>query len=116
MRTRLTPVFMSSVLVLMGFTASAGAQSRASNLRFEITFPGTRSSAPLDGRLLVFVSTDTSAEPRFQISDAPGTQQVFGVDVEGWKPGETHVVDASAFGYPLRSLANVHVERIAFRR
>jgi hypothetical protein len=84
-----------------------GAQARTSNLRFEITFPASRSSTPLDGRLLVFVSTDTSAEPRFQISDAPGTQQVFGVDVDGWKPGETRVVDASAFGYPLRSLADV---------
>jgi hypothetical protein len=62
---------------------------------------------PLDGRLLVFISTDTASEPRFQISDAPGTQQVFGVDVEGWKPGETRIVDASAFGYPLRSLSEL---------
>ena len=107
MRTRLTLVFTSSFLVVAAFTASVGAQARTSNLRFEITFPASRSSTPLDGRLLVFVSTDTSAEPRFQISDAPGTQQVFGVDVDGWKPGETRVVDASAFGYPLRSLADV---------
>ncbi|HEU4997112.1 MAG TPA: hypothetical protein VFT29_19985 [Gemmatimonadaceae bacterium] len=85
----------------------SAAQSRATGLRFEVTFPSQRSSAPLDGRLLVMISTDSSAEPRFQISDAPGTQQVFGVDVDGWKPGETRMVDASAFGYPLRSLASV---------
>jgi hypothetical protein len=88
-------------------TAPGFAQSRASTLRFAITFPASRSAAPLDGRLLVFISTDTAGEPRFQVSDAPGTQQVFGIDVEGWRPGETRAVDASAFGYPLRSIANV---------
>jgi len=105
MRTRLKPAFLWSFLVLLA--PSAHAQSRAPNLRFEVTFPAERSRAPLDGRLLVFVSTDTSSEPRFQISDAPGTQQVFGIDVDGWKPGETRVVDASAFGYPLRSIADL---------
>lgn len=86
---------------------SADAQRAASGVRFEVTFPAARSAAPLDGRLLVFVSTDSTDEPRFQISDAPGTQQVFGIDVDGWKPGETRVVDASAFGYPVRSLAGI---------
>ena len=103
----LTPVFLWSFLVFAEFAPSAHAQSRASNLRFEVTFPAERSRAPLDGRLLVFISTDTSSEPRFQVNDAPGTQQVFGVDVENWKPGETRTVDATAFGYPLRSLAEV---------
>jgi hypothetical protein len=86
---------------------SVQAQNRASRLRFEIAFPAERSRAPLDGRLLVFISADTTDEPRFQISDAPGTQQVFGVDVDGWRPGETRIVDASAFGYPLRSIADL---------
>lgn len=107
MLARLTPVFLWSFLVAAEVAPSAHAQGRASNLRFEITFPAERSRAPLDGRLLVFISTDTSSEPRFQVNDAPGTQQVFGVDVENWKPGETRVVDATAFGYPLRSLAEV---------
>jgi len=107
MPARLTPVFLWSFLVFAEFAPSAHAQSRASNLRFEVTFPAERSRAPLDGRLLVFISTDTSSEPRFQVNDAPGTQQVFGVDVENWKPGETRTVDATAFGYPLRSLAEV---------
>ena len=33
-------------------------------------------------------SRPTTAEPRLQISDGLKTQQVFGIDVEGWKPGE----------------------------
>jgi hypothetical protein len=96
-----------SLLFAAGVPPCVYAQARASSLRFEVTFPTERSRTPIDGRLLVFISADTSDEPRFQISDAPGTQQVFGIDVDGWKPGETKVVDASAFGYPLRSLTDV---------
>jgi hypothetical protein len=61
----------------------------------------------LDGRLLLLISSDASAEPRFQISDGLKSQMAFGVDVEDWKPGTTRVVDAAAFGYPRRSLADV---------
>ena len=87
------------------------AQNAPARLRFEVTFPAVRSRTPLDGRLLLFISTDTAAEPRFQVSDAPNTQQVFGVDVDGWRPGETRVIDASAFGYPLHSLSQLRPGR-----
>ena len=74
---------------------------------FAVSFPREKSTAPLDGRLLLLLSTDGSAEPRLQISLSPNTQLVFGVDVDGWKPGQETVVDAQAFGYPVRSLAQV---------
>ena len=76
-------------------------------LRVEVTYPAARSAAPLDGRLLLLVSTDSSAEPRFQIGDGPRTQLVFGVNVEGWRAGEVRAVDAGAAGYPLASLAEL---------
>jgi hypothetical protein len=75
--------------------------------RFSISFPESASKAPLDGRLLLLISTDNSKEPRFQISEDLSTQQAFGVDVDGLKPGETATIDATAFGYPVRSLAQV---------
>jgi hypothetical protein len=99
--------FTRLMVPLALLTNSANAQRGAPGLRFEITLPAARTTVPLDGRLLLFISADTAGEPRFQINDTPGTQQVFGVDVDGWKPGETRVVDASAFGYPLRSMASV---------
>jgi hypothetical protein len=79
----------------------------ASGLRFAVSFPRERSAAPLDGRLLLLISADSTAEPRFQIDDGPNTQLVFGVDVDGLAPGRAAVVDASALGYPLESLRNV---------
>jgi hypothetical protein len=79
----------------------------SANLRFGISFPETSSKQSLDGRVLLLVSTDNSKEPRLQINEDLNTQQVFGVDVDGLKPGEEAVVDSTAFGYPLRSLSQL---------
>jgi hypothetical protein len=110
MSCRLRPArLLAAVAAVASFAPSAQAPAQPSQapLRFAITFPRERSAAPIDGRLLLLVSADSSAEPRFQISDAPSTQLVFGVDVDGWRPGEERIVDARAFGYPLRSLAEL---------
>jgi hypothetical protein len=94
-------------LVAIAAATSPAPAQQASGLRFAVSFPRERSAAPLDGRLLLFVSSDSTAEPRFQIGDGPNTQLVFGVDVDGLAPGRAAVVDASALGYPLESLRDV---------
>ena len=74
---------------------------------FRVEFSKEASAQPLDGRLLLCLSTDPSDEPRNQINDTPKSQIVFGVTVDGWKPGETQTVDASAWGYPVPSLKDL---------
>ena len=76
----------------------------AEPLRFEVR---TNSTEKLDGRLLILLSTDGSAEPRFQISDGLKTQLVFGSDVEAWAPGTSRIVDEKASGYPVLRIADV---------
>lgn len=76
-------------------------------LEVQITLPSSQSAAPLDGRLLILFSTDAAAEPRFQITDSPRTQIVFGADVEGFRPGSTHTVSQEANGYPFARLASL---------
>ncbi len=106
--TRSSAVLLSSVLGLaMG--SCAPAPEAQTDLRFRVMLPSEAAEGPLDGRLIVMLSTDPAAEPRFQISDGPGTQIAFGVDVEGWAPGTEWEVDASAWGYPIRHLADVPV-------
>jgi hypothetical protein len=39
-----------------------------------------------------------------QINDGPKTQQIFGIDVDGLKPGQQAFIDGSVFGYPGKSL------------
>jgi hypothetical protein len=75
--------------------------------RFSVSFAGEQSAEPLDGRILLLLSTDGSAEPRTQISDSPRTQMIFGLDVDGLKPGQSVIVDDAAYGYPVRYLHDV---------
>lgn len=88
---------------LWGCTSSTPDNSPS----FAIVLPEELASTPLDGRLLLLLSSNDKSEPRFQIADGPSTQLVFGVDVEGWAPGESRTVDASAFGYPIQSLTDL---------
>jgi hypothetical protein len=57
--------------------------------------------------MLLMISNNDTAEPRFQINDSAGTQLIFGVDVDGLKPGDEAVIDGTVLGYPLDSLAQI---------
>ncbi len=74
-------------------------------LRFEISFPESLAAKPLDGHILLGISTDKSSEPRFQLrEDEVSSAQFFGLDVDTWKPGAPAVIDSTTLGYPLVSL------------
>jgi hypothetical protein len=95
-----------ALVAVLGLTFLAASPARAPSLRFAISFPAESSGQPLEGRLLLLLSTDDRAEPRFQLSDTsvPASQQVFGIDVLGMKPGQEAVIDADVLGYPAESL------------
>jgi hypothetical protein len=79
----------------------------ASAQTITVLFPASRSAKALDGRVLLLLSNDPSAEPRMQIDDTPKSQMIFGVTVDGWKPGERLAIGANAQGYPRASLTDV---------
>src|SRR5271169_2096356 len=94
---------------ILAFALTAGAlhAQQASTYRFAVSFTNAQSAEPLDGRLLLILSTDPSAEPRLQISNSVRTQILFGRDVDSLKPGESAPMDDAAFGYPIRYLHDV---------
>jgi hypothetical protein len=100
--------FRAAILLLLTVGAAALAFTRVgaqSGLRFAVRFGSGASTEALDGRLLLMLSTDDSREPRFQISETSlRSQQIFGMDVEGMKPGEDKFFNAGVLGYPLESL------------
>ncbi len=98
-------IFMT-VLILF-FTIQSAKADQDCRLRFGISFTEEQSKEALDGRMLLMISTNDSQEPRFQISDGPKTQQIFGINVDGLKPGELALFDGSVFGYPLKSIAEI---------
>jgi len=77
----------------------------AADFTMTVSRPGLTQA--LDGRLLLLVSTDSSAEPRFQITDSVHTQMVFGKNVEDWAPGTPARLGNDAVGYPIHSLAQL---------
>ena len=101
---------VSLLLVIPAATAPGQGGGR---LRVAVTLPATvpgtipAPAAGIDGRLFVVFSSDSSAEPRFQVGYGASAQPAFAIDVTGWKPGETRTIDASAFGFPLASLGEL---------
>ncbi len=96
-------VFYLFTLCMIIFSASFG---QGKPPYFSVTYKGNIEK--LDGRLLIMLSKNDKAEPRFQIVDGPESQLVFGMDAEEWEAGKPIVVDGSnAFGYPIESLSDV---------
>lgn len=92
-------LLLSNFILLVSYTLIAQT--------FEITLSTETTKQPLDGRLLLMLSKNSASEPRFQISDDQGTQQLFGMDVDGWKPGTTIRVGLSAVGYPIETINKI---------
>lgn len=104
---QILPFLLLSPLLFQFCSSPDSTGSTASAPSFTIEYPENLEDSVLDGRLMLMLSTDDSQEPRFQISDGPDTQLLFGVDVENWEPGTSLEVPADAFGYPIQSLASV---------
>jgi len=76
--------------------------------KFLVSFGSELSATPLDGRVFVAISTVSNGEPRFQIAEQEArSQQLFGVDVDGLKPGDYAAIYDDTLGYPVRSLKEI---------
>lgn len=74
---------------------------------FRVSIADSLKQSVLDGRLLLLLSKNNNAEPRFQVNDGARTQLVFGANVDQWLPASDQFVDMHAFGYPIERLKDV---------
>jgi hypothetical protein len=95
-----------------GAAAPLGASAARAERKFRVSYgkellPDGKEA--LDGRLLVLIApTGGSSEPRFSVStDGLNTAQVFGLDVDGLKPGDEATIDSSVFGAPISSITEL---------
>jgi hypothetical protein len=88
------------------FLLCSSATFSQSKLRIELSSAASLSDGkPLDGHILLGISTKNSSEPRFQLKEEEAeSAQFFGLDVDNWKPNTPAVIDSSTLGYPLKSL------------
>ncbi len=96
-----------SLIINYNLNAQTDIHQRNAKLKFVISFDESESNETLDGRMLLMISADGTDEPRFQINDNENTQLIYGINVENLKPGEKVFIDASVFGYPLKSIAEI---------
>ena len=68
-------------------------------LRFEVSW-----EKPMDGHVVLIVSSNPQGEPRNQVNEGLSTQQVFGADVDG---ARTVTIDGATLGYPREYLDRV---------
>jgi hypothetical protein len=100
--------FLLAGLFIGCWSCSTNATDTAADVpSFEVLLPAELADQPLDGRLILLLSKDDSNEPRFQLSDGPGTQLAFGMNVEDWQAGTKLAFKSDTPGYPLRTLAEV---------
>ncbi|HEX9659020.1 MAG TPA: hypothetical protein VGA18_01930, partial [Rhodothermales bacterium] len=74
---------------------------------FTVSYSDSAGIDPVDGRVILLLSTSAETEPRFQVNARVTSAQVFGLDVEGLGPNDEALIDASVFGYPTESLASI---------
>ena len=97
-------LFMTvAILCVPGFAQKQHPQ----NQPISVSFAASASNAPVDGRVLFLLSNNDADEPRMQIDDTPRSQMVFGVTVDGLKPGEPVAITDAAWGYPVRNINDV---------
>ncbi|HRH47729.1 MAG TPA: hypothetical protein PLP23_03185 [Panacibacter sp.] len=94
---------MRKLLLLLTFLSALIANAQT----FRISIAGSLKQPTLDGRLLLLLSKNDNAEPRFQVNDGAQTQLVFGVNVDQWSPTGDALIDVHAFGYPIERLKEV---------
>lgn len=94
-----------SLLALVLFFSSC--QTPPPQFTVQVSFADATSDETYDGRLLLMFSTDSTAEPRFQIRDNNTTQLVFGQNVTGYSPNQSVTFDDQAFGYPVQQISSL---------
>jgi hypothetical protein len=87
---------LSGLLVLVATGLCAQPKT---GLRFEVSW-----ARPLDGHVVLILSTNNSQEPRLAVSEGLNTQQIFGADVTA---GRAVVIDGATLGYPRENLSQL---------
>ncbi len=98
---------MKNLIFALAICCLAGCQNSTQSVEVSVRIDSDLSAENFDGRLLLLFSTDSSKEPRFQVSDGPNTQIVFGKNVEAFGAGSSVTFSEEDFGYPFESIVDL---------
>jgi hypothetical protein len=89
------------------FLVVAACSSPADRFRFEISVATDLVEQSVDGRVLLLISRSDDIEPRFQRLRGLSAIPIYGVDVDGLRPGDHAVIDVDTRGLPLESISEI---------
>jgi len=100
---------MKNLLILLAFLLVLGScsDSGISKTEFLVSIEESLQEDISDGRLLLFIADNNEREPRFQARDGYRSQQVYGIDVNGWEAGVSQVIGSGIFGYPVKCMSEL---------
>ena len=98
---------LTLVLGLTALFAGCAESEVPASPTFSVSFAESLSEDAIDGRLLLMLSNNGDTEPRFQVRAGINAIQIFGVDIEGMRAGQSAVFDADVFDYPADSLSDL---------
>lgn len=74
---------------------------------FRVKLGHGQPQAAYDGRVLLLLTKDGASEPRFQANRSNTSAQVFGVDAQAMRAGQSVTIDGSVTGYPLETMGQI---------
>lgn len=103
---------MRTIILLFSVVAMAACGGARDDVgrhgpQFEVRLPEIEGDGDIDGRIILILSDNDAAEPRFQASWRFDGPQIVGADVNGMRAGDVVRIDGSAFGFPVASLKDV---------
>ncbi len=95
---------MGAAVALSTFICGSSV-ALADQFQIELKRSGVESS--YDGRVILILTPDGKTEPRFQVKSTFEAPQVFGVNVDGLKPGKSVTIGTDVLGFPLEDVKQV---------
>lgn len=95
------PFWGVTISALAMYAGSAGAEV------FRVQLPAKVPQKSYDGRVILILTKEGETEPRFQVDQAYDAPQVFGLNVNDLRPGQSTTIDATVLGYPALDLQKV---------
>ncbi len=100
------PVTIATLWSLLLLTITI-APTAACAQRAMITLDRSVASAPVTGRVFLFLARTDDVEPRLRAGSYGGSIPFFGLDVSALSPGKAATIDAGTLGFPLESLRDL---------
>src|SRR5580704_12432642 len=99
----------AGLAALLALLALGAAAAPVKGPEFAISYAAAQSSGPLDGRVILLLSRDTTREPRTHVepNEPLASPYLFGLNVDGLAPGAEAVLNDMALGWPAAHLSAI---------